>query len=100
MLDNAIEAAEKCEPGRRRIALEISGVNGMFLLHMENTSAQKPVVKNGKLRSSKEEEGHGFGMENMRRIVENYGGIFRWEYTEQEFRTEILLEGEEKNEQR
>ena len=81
LLDNAMEAAGKCEPERRRILLKLYCVNEMFCICLENTSIEYPQVENGKFRSTKEEKGHGFGIENIRSIVENYGGTIRFGYT-------------------
>ena len=91
LLDNAREAAALCEAGRRRVRLEFFTVNDTFRLFVENTSSRSPVVKNGRFCSTKEGFGHGWGTENVRMVVEKYGGSLRYEYTEQRFAAEVLL---------
>ncbi len=98
LLDNAMEAAGKCEPERRRILLKLYCVNEMFCICLENTSIEYPQVENGKFRSTKEEKGHGFGIENIRSIVENYGGTIRFGYTDRDFHVEVWFSRAGENE--
>lgn len=99
LLDNAQEAAALCEPGRRWVRLEFGSINDMFQLRVENASSRLPIVKNGRFSSTKPGFGHGWGTENIRSIVEKYGGILRQAYTEQDFQTEIVFVEENKKRQ-
>lgn len=95
LLDNAMTAAEKCEPEERCVHLKLQTVNEMFLLQMENSTTQMPEKKNGRFLSSKaEREHHGWGIENVKQIVERYDGDIQFAYTEKEFKAEILIYGE------
>lgn len=53
------------------------------------------VLKNGKLISSKEDgKNHGWGLENVREIVERYDGILNIRYENRVFEAEVLIGGE------
>ena len=61
LLDNAIEAAKQCAEGKRRIRLNISNRNELFQLCLENTSIQRPKVKEGRFYTTKEDRfAHGW----------------------------------------
>lgn len=92
LLDNAIEATQKCEVIERYIKLKICNLNNMLLLHIENSSSEMPRLENGKFISSKQETGvHGLGIESVRRIVETYEGEIHFQYTEKYFQVKILI---------
>lgn len=82
ILDNAVAAAEKePDPARRYIRLEIARRRGMVLVHCENNCipANLPEVRDGMpLPDSRRGQGpHGFGLQTIRSIAENYGGYCR-----------------------
>ncbi len=92
LLDNAIEAAEKCETADRVIKLKIYNRNELILLYVENSSTALPEIKDGKFISSKSEEDiHGLGIESVRKIVESYEGEIQFEYTKNSFQVQILI---------
>ena len=92
LLDNAVEAASKCEKDRRCIKLKIHNLNDMLLLGIENSSCEMPKLKKDTFVSSKTDKGmHGWGIESVKRIVENYNGEIHFQYTEKVFQVQILL---------
>ena len=92
LLDNAVEAASKCEEDRRCINLKIHNLNDMLLLSIENSSCEMPKLKKDTFVSSKTDKGmHGWGIESVKRIVENYNGEIHFQYTEKLFQVQILL---------
>lgn len=92
LLDNAIEAAQKCEKGQRYIKVKICNINNMLLLIIKNSSSGMPQLKNGKFVSSKEDkEVHGFGIESVKRIGKAYDGEIHFQYTENNFEVKILI---------
>lgn len=96
LLDNAIEAAEKCRPESRMIKLHLSKVNHMFLLLLENSNAVMPVSKKEKFVSSKKEsEFHGYGVESIKYITEKYDGEVEFTYDEKVFRVRINIQVKE-----
>lgn len=92
LLDNALEAAEKCSNLNRYVKLKIHMVNRMLVLEMENGYQDEPQERRGKFISSKQGEGeHGWGIENVREIVEKNGGTMEVEYGNHVFHVYLLL---------
>lgn len=92
LLDNAIEAAQKCPQEKREIHLMIRNVNEMFLLQVKNSCVEKPMEENGGFRTFKEDEVyHGWGLKNVKQIIEEAGGDFQCEWKDNRFITRILL---------
>ena len=90
LLDNAMEAAEKCE--NKYIKLKSRNINNMLLLKIENSSTQLPQVKNGVFISNKNNKNeHGFGIESVKRIVDEHEGEIHFQYSENYFQVEILI---------
>lgn len=90
LLDNAMEAAEKCE--NKYIKLKSRNINNMLLLKIENSSRQLPQVKNGVFISNKKNKNeHGFGIESVKRIVDEHEGEIHFQYSENYFQVEILI---------
>ena len=88
-LDNAIEAVEQLTENRN-IKLVISDHNDAISVFIENTYLA--TEKNRLLITSKaNKQEHGYGLQNMRRTVEKYSGIFRIETEEQKFKVKIFL---------
>lgn len=92
LLDNATEAAIKCEKERRYIHLKIHNLNDMLLLSIENSNCEMPKLKKDIFVSSKNEKGmHGWGIKSVKQIVEKYNGEIEFQYTEEVFKVQILL---------
>lgn len=71
-LDNAIEASEQLSEDRRLITVRANRVRDMLVITVENnTSADMPVSKK---TTKKDTFMHGFGLSNIRKAVEQYGG--------------------------
>ena len=88
-LDNAIEAVEQL-PENKTIKLVISDHNDAISVFIENTYLE--TEKNSLFITSKaNKQEHGYGLQNMRRTVEKYSGIFRIETEEQKFKVKIFL---------
>lgn len=92
LLDNAFEAAEKCSDFKRYVNLKIHTVNRMLILEVENGYQDEPQKSRGKFISSKYGEGeHGWGIENVKEIVERNGGTMKVEYKDHIFRVYLML---------
>lgn len=74
IIGNAIEAAEQLPVEMRIISVTEKSVPGMLSICARNNYSGEPDFSDGLPRSSKHEEGHGYGLKSIRRIVENYGG--------------------------
>ena len=84
LLDNAIEACEKMEPGKGFIRLALKRKKQFLLLNVENSfDGTVPVRKGGSLPATTKQSilpdivtEHGIGLENVRDIAERYfGGV-------------------------
>ncbi len=74
LLNNAMEACEKCENGA--IRLKFIKEEKAVLISVENTISAQPVVEDNTYITTKTEhrEAHGMGIGNIKDAVERYGG--------------------------
>lgn len=94
IMDNAIEAAGQCDCVNRKIELKIKNIGQMCILLAKNTykgevedtnlSKRGITTKNNKIQ-------HGWGIENVRHIVEKYDGNFSQSYNDGWFETRIMF---------
>lgn len=79
LLDNAIDAAEKCS--EKRIGIVIRTEMNMLYVAVENTYLDEPVQARERFMTLKEDKcGHGFGIQNVRSVVEKYDGEISFKY--------------------
>lgn len=94
LFDNAIEAAEKCPPDSRFIALRMKQTGEMFLLTMQNASSEPPKTRGSRfLTSKKDSAAHGLGVESIRHIVQKYDGTVTFSYDTSSFQVQIRIAG-------
>lgn len=90
LIDNAIEAAEKCE--EKRIEIVMRAEMNMLYIAVENTYRDEPVRSRNRFMTWKEDKGsHGFGIQNVRDVVKKYGGEISFHYEEGIFRVTLFL---------
>lgn len=88
ILDNAIEAAEKCEENRRYISLKMYQYNKCLVISCENSTRQKVTS----LQSQKADGFyHGIGLKSIEKIVEKYNGEHTIKIENSHFLTEISI---------
>lgn len=90
ILDNAIEAAHNCDDPV--ITLRIFKYKSYLAITCENPTAAVPRVVNGKLATTKDGEGHGYGMEIVSEICKNNNGRFQYEFDDKKFKASAFLE--------
>lgn len=75
-LDNAIEAVQQIkQPDQRWIRLKLGVQNGFVVVKLQNPTEQPMKISNQKIPTSKvNQELHGLGLENMRRLALEHGG--------------------------
>lgn len=79
-VENAYEAAKKCE-GNRKIHFEIRSHGNMVLIEITNPTVKKLVIRDGFIETTKEDKVcHGYGTRNMREAALRNGGDVTWEY--------------------
>jgi len=88
LLDNALEAVAKTT--EKSITLNVALDNGVLLIKAENSF-------NGELKegfaSLKGGSDHGYGLKNIKRSVEKYGGYMKVTHTDTVFSVSIMLYG-------
>lgn len=92
-MDNAIEAVQGLkEPELREIHVRLGVSRGLAMLCFRNYFDGQVKKQGERLLTRKENTGdHGYGLENIRRIAERYGGTAAWEIQGQEFSLNILI---------
>ena len=82
LLDNAVEAASVCLKGKRKIEFTIKQVNDIVLIDVKNTfkkETEAHTISTNKPDTIR----HGWGLKNVKQIVEENLGDFRY-FTEEE----------------
>lgn len=75
LLDNAIEACEKVADKTKVIKLRFVDENGKITISVKNPTAEGiRQTGNRILTTKRNKEEHGIGLENIRNVVEKYGG--------------------------
>lgn len=89
-LDNAVEASEKL-PGKERVILLKAGrVHNFLSVRIENNCCEESGTR--KRRTTKQDHFfHGFGLSNMRKAAEKYGGQLTVKCENGKFTLKILI---------
>lgn len=91
MLDNAIEACEKCAPPRY-VELSIISRGEQYMIEVANSVPDNVLGENAALETTKRNaELHGFGTKSIRQIAEKYDGNVRYFQEGDIFTCEVLL---------
>ena len=92
-IDNAIEAARETE--ERRVSVILQYTKGRLLIQISNPYRGKlHLGAAGEYLTGKtEKEEHGFGLKNIKDVVEKSGGVMNIEEKEGRFILTILLYG-------
>lgn len=91
-LDNAIEAAQQMPAGQAFLQIAAETTGQYLKLTLCNSSATAPVLKDGKLVTTKKDTHlHGLGLESIKILAQQYEGDMRIDYAEQFFTLTILL---------
>lgn len=86
LLDNAIEACRKVQSRERLIEIRIDQKQDMIYLKVINSVEEEPVIKNNHIVSTKrDKKAHGYGLKNIRRIVDKYDGVMVMETSDYKF---------------
>lgn len=93
LMENAIEALEKCPVDQRKLYIHINYEIGLLYITIENNYVHSiKKGKNGKIISTKnDDKKHGIGLENIKRSVARYNGYMEIETNYQIFSVNILL---------
>ena len=98
LLDNAICAAEKCDPEFRLIEVKISSVGSKLVMIVRNSIQDSVLKENPELKSTKADSAeHGFGIKTIKYITEKYNGKFDFYEEGLMFMSRVELHKEENN---
>lgn len=92
MLDNAIEACDRCRDRQRVIEIKIQMRDDKYLLVIENTAPEKALENNKQLATTKDDTfRHGYGVKSIKSIAEKYNGMVDFSQSEDRFRSTVVL---------
>lgn len=90
LLNNAIEACEKCD--QKTVKLKLMKESDEIIIAVRNTYNGEVVKDGDEIRSLKSDnEAHGFGIKNIIEAVEKYGGSYSINYDDKEFAFSICI---------
>lgn len=90
-MENAIEACQRVEKGKRYIEVEVQHSESYLYIDIQN-SRKEFAGRDADLKTTKSDKrNHGFGTESMKKVVEKYGGSIVWIGEKTEMRVEIEL---------
>lgn len=88
LFENVKEALEKVE-GERTLNIIIRNFNGHIIINVENSSIPKDSEHTDTDKA--DTDSHGYGIRNMRNVVEKNGGEITFSQNNGVFRTEIII---------
>lgn len=92
LLDNASEAASKCDSGKVEVQLFMQNDGAFSVICIKNNHMGKIKQKNGELISTKKEGGyHGIGLKNAKEIIESYRGYIQNSYSDHIYETTVMI---------
>ena len=94
LLDNALEAAEKCEGEKRKISLQIfmEKEGRVCVVKIVNCFVTPPVIKKSKFISGKKDPHmHGIGIKSVEKNIKKYGGYLQCLVEEEKFSAILII---------
>jgi len=89
LLKNAFEASNETESKELKMQVRVQGTN--MVLEISNSFQNVELKETGEFHTTKEGEGHGYGLRIVKRCVEKYDGMYHVEVKDGRFKTEIVL---------
>ena len=94
LLDNALEACEQIKEGERWIHIKMKKKNQLLYIEIVNAVKNTGIQIDENFVSTKKDGVlHGYGMKNIRDIVEQYNGMFQCKSQEDRFEVVITIYG-------
>lgn len=92
LLDNAIEACEKIRKIEKWIRIRMQKRHEVLSIQIENSIENDPKERRGEILSDKILQGvHGYGLKNVRQIVDKHKGIYSYQIKTNSFLTSIVM---------
>lgn len=93
LLDNAIEAVREVKEEKRNIKINIHPHHNKLLINMTNHVVQNPIKNNELIRRKKSnKQEHGYGLLNVKYVVNKYDGYMEYSCNENVFEINVLLD--------
>lgn len=93
ILNNAIEAASKCDTNKRYIKMKAVIENNQFIFAVTNSYIHDLHSSNNKLISTKNDSvSHGFGIDRIIEIIDSYNGFYDIDYSSEEFTFSLIIQ--------
>ncbi|KEI83282.1 ATP-binding protein [Clostridium botulinum] len=93
-IDNAIEACKDLE--EKFINMEIYNKHKYLIIKISNSKRNKIIKENKQYKTTKDDkENHGFGLKNIKYIVDSYEGLLKIDESENKFTINIALKNED-----
>lgn len=89
LLENALDAVEGSP--EKYIDLHILENKGTLMINIKNSYSGNLVAYGERLISTKHGSNHGYGLPNVKKIVDSHQGIMNISYDEREFQVEVIL---------
>ncbi|MPL96558.1 hypothetical protein SDC9_42740 [bioreactor metagenome] len=90
LLDNAVEACGKVDEKNRYIGLSVQYKPNYLVIHSENP-VNSPMPEGEKLTTKQDADNHGFGLRNIRYLVEKHDGFMQVKTANGIFMIDIAL---------
>lgn len=92
LLDNAMEACDKCRDKPRVIEIKIQMHDEKYLLEVENTAPENALESNKQLATTKVDTSrHGYGIKSIKSIAEKYNGMVNFSQIDDRFRSTVVM---------
>jgi sensor histidine kinase regulating citrate/malate metabolism len=73
------------------VAVEAMMINNQFLIKIINTYNGIVNQRNGNLLSTKNDASHGLGLQNIKKVVDAFGGIFKTDHNTETFTLMVAI---------
>lgn len=92
LIDNAIEACKKLDDCEKKIILKIKDNKGKLSIYVQNKFDGNIQIRYDQIVTTKENKiEHGYGIKNIKRVVENNKGIFNFEIIDGNIFTALIV---------
>lgn len=86
LLENSIEAASK------EVSVIIKYINRMLIIRIENDYLVKPVIRSGRIQTTKKDKlHHGWGTQSIEFVVNKYSGDIEYKVLQDKFYVDIVM---------